>query len=111
MNFFMTFCCTTLSLLLWSGISYAGNNIEFLDKEVIQELNHGIYEVVTPKLEDEKITYAKKLPFEKLDYVERNEKYHSIGTAFFINKKKLMTAEHVFDLIYFSLHKDFLSVI
>ncbi|MCI5130181.1 MAG: hypothetical protein D3904_01370 [Candidatus Electrothrix sp. EH2] len=70
-------------------------------------LNHGIYEVVTPKLEDAQIRYARKLPFEKLDYVERTEKYYSIGTAFFINKKELMTAEHVFDFCYFSLHKDF----
>ena len=92
MKFFMTFCCTTLSLLLLCGDAAAGNNIEFLDKELIQELNHGIYEIVTPKLEDDKITYARKLPFEKLGYVERNEKYYSIGTAFFINKKELMTA-------------------
>ncbi|MCW5208698.1 trypsin-like peptidase domain-containing protein [Desulfobulbus sp. US1] len=107
MNFFMTFCCTTLSLLLLCGEASAVNNIEFLDKNLIQDLNHGIYEVVTPKLEDKKITYARKLPFEKLDYVERNEKYHSIGTAFFINEKELMTAEHVFGLRYFSLHRDF----
>ncbi|CAK8719114.1 Serine protease [Candidatus Electrothrix laxa] len=107
MHFFVMFCCSMFSLLLWCGNTCAGNNIEFLDKELIQNLNHGIYEVVTPKLEDEKITYAKKLPFEKLDYVERTEKYHSIGTAFFINKKELMTAEHVFNLIYFSLNKDF----
>ncbi|WP_339133534.1 MAG: serine protease [Candidatus Electrothrix sp. GW3-4] len=107
MRFFVMFCCTVFSLSLWCGNVFAGNNIEFLDKELIHELNHGIYEVVTPKLEDDKITYARKLPFEKLDYVERKEKYHSIGTAFFINKKQLMTAEHVFDFIYFSLHKDF----
>ncbi|MCI5138567.1 MAG: serine protease, partial [Candidatus Electrothrix sp. AR1] len=106
MNFFVMFYCT-ISFLLWCGNTFAGNNIEFLDKELIQDLNHGIYEVVTPKLEDDKITYARKLPFEKLDYVERTEKYHSIGTAFFINKKKLMTAEHVFNLSYFSLRKDF----
>ncbi|MCI5143253.1 MAG: hypothetical protein D3909_16315, partial [Candidatus Electrothrix sp. ATG1] len=86
MKSFATFCCAILSLLLLYGAASAGNNIEFLDKELIQQLNHGIYEVVTPKLEDDKVTYAKKLPFEKLDYVERNEKYHSIGTAFFINK-------------------------
>jgi hypothetical protein len=106
MNFFATFCCTTLSLLLLCGDASA-NNIEFLDKELIQDLNHGIYEIVTPKLEDDKISYARELPFEKLDYVERNEKYHSIGTAFFINEKELMTAEHVFGLRYFSLNRDF----
>ncbi|CAK8719109.1 Serine protease [Candidatus Electrothrix laxa] len=107
MKFFTTFCCATLSLLLLCGNLLAINNIEFLDKKLIQHLNHGIYEVVTPKLEDEKITYARKLPFEKLGYVERNEKYRSIGTAFFINEKELMTAEHVFGLRYFSLNKDF----
>ncbi|MCI5122367.1 MAG: hypothetical protein D3908_14495, partial [Candidatus Electrothrix sp. AUS4] len=82
MKFFGMLYWTVFSLLLWYGNTFAGNNIEFLDKELIQELNHGIYEVVTPKLEDKKITYARKLPFEKLDYVEREEKYHSIGTAF-----------------------------
>ncbi|MCI5124258.1 MAG: serine protease, partial [Candidatus Electrothrix sp. AR5] len=107
MNFFMTFCCTTLSLLLLCGNASAVNNIQFLDKGLIRELNHGIYEVVTPKLEDDKVTYARKLPFEKLGYVQRNEKYHSIGTAFFINEKELMTAEHVLGLRYFSLHRDF----
>ncbi|MDU9047613.1 MAG: serine protease [Candidatus Electrothrix sp. Rat3] len=103
----MTFCCTTLSVLLLCGEAFAVNNIEFLDKELIQDLDHGIYEIVTPKQEDEKISYARKLPFEKLDYVQRNEKYHSIGTAFFINEKELMTAEHVFGLRYFSLNTDF----
>ncbi|MCI5188573.1 MAG: serine protease [Candidatus Electrothrix sp. AS4_5] len=110
MKVFTMFCCTVFSflcLLLASENIFAGNNIEFLDKELILKLNHGIYEVVTPKLEDKKIHYAKKLPFEKLDYVERTEKYHSIGTAFFINQKQLMTAEHVFDFMYFSLRKDF----
>lgn len=106
MKFFATFWSLSLSLLLCAGAS-AGNNIEFLDKGLIQKLNDGVYEVVTPKLEDDNITYARKLPFEKLAYVQRNEKYHSIGTAFFISEKKLMTAEHVLDLRYFSLHKDF----
>ncbi|MCI5159543.1 MAG: serine protease, partial [Candidatus Electrothrix sp. AUS1_2] len=107
MKFFVMLCWAVFFPLLWHENTLAGNNIEFLDKELIQELNHGIYEVVTPKLEDKKITYARKLPFEKLDYVERVEKYHSIGTAFFINTQQLMTAEHVFNIMYFSLHKDY----
>ncbi|WP_446008798.1 S1 family peptidase [Candidatus Electrothrix sp.] len=107
MKLYVMFCWFVFSIVLWCGTSLGGNNIEFLDKALIQKLNHGIYEVVTPKLEDEKITYARKLPFEKLDYVEREEKYHSIGTAFFINEKELMTAEHVFDLKSFSLKKEY----
>nr|MDU9044385.1 serine protease [Candidatus Electrothrix aestuarii] len=107
MKFFATFCCAIFCFFLLCEAAFAGNNIEFLDKELIQKLNDGIYEVVTPKLEDDKISYARELPFEKLDYAERNEKYLSIGTAFFINEKELMTAEHVLSPRYFSLHKDF----
>ncbi|MCI5148791.1 MAG: serine protease, partial [Candidatus Electrothrix sp. MAN1_4] len=107
MKLHVMFCWISFSILLWGGTSLGGNNIEFLDKALIQQLNHGIYEVVTPKLEDEKITYARKLPFEKLDYVEKEEKYHSIGTAFFINTKELITAAHVFNILYFSLQKDY----
>ncbi|WPD24494.1 MAG: serine protease [Candidatus Electrothrix scaldis] len=107
MKFFATFCCATFSLLLFCEATFAGNNIEFLDKELIQKLNDGIYEVVTPKLEDDKISYARKLPFDKLPFGQRNEKYYSIGTAFFISEKELMTAEHVLGPRYFSLHKDF----
>lgn len=93
--------------LIFASLSFAENNIEFLDKELIHELNFGIYEVVTPKKENDQITYARKLPFDKLDFIERNEKYYSIGTAFFINNKDLMTAAHVFGLEYFSLLQDF----
>lgn len=83
------------------------NSVKFLGKELIRQLNHGIYEVVTPKLENGKIEYDRPLPFDKLDFRERNEKYHSIGTAFFINEKELITAAHVFSLTHFSLQKDY----
>lgn len=101
---------TLLALLLTLSIARelrAENSIKFLDKELIKQLNHGIYEVVTPKLENSKIEYDRKLPFEKLDFKERNEKYNSIGTAFFINEKELMTAGHVFSPMYFSLQKNY----
>ncbi len=93
--------------LIISSLCFAENNIEFLAKDLITDLNFGIYEVVTPKKENEQITYTRPLPFDKLDYIERNEKYYSIGTAFFINDKELMTAAHVFGLEYFSLLQDF----
>ncbi|WP_417911393.1 S1 family peptidase [Candidatus Electronema sp. TJ] len=83
-----------------------GNSVKFLSKELIRQLSHSIYEVVTPKLESGKIEYDRPLPFDKLDFRERNEKYHSIGTAFFISGKELMTAAHVFDLPSFSLLKE-----
>ncbi len=95
-------CLTVLACFLGAG-EVTANNIAFLDKTLIKELNSGIYEVVTPKLESDRITYARKLPFDQLDYAERNEKFYSIGTAFFINDRELMTAAHVLPLMYFSL--------
>ncbi len=99
-----------LALLLGSAtaVSAKNNNIEFLNKKLLKELNRSIYEVVTPKLESSKIQYDRPLPYDKLSFKERNEKYNSIGTAFFINDKELMTAEHVFGLTSFSLQQNFL---
>jgi len=90
-----------------AAAAQAENSVKFLSKELIRQLNHGICEVVTPKLESGKIEYDRPLPFDKLDFRERNEKYHSIGTAFFISGKELVTAAHVFSLTHFSLQKDY----
>ncbi len=94
-------------LLLFPSIARADNNMEFLDKKIIESLRFSVVEVVVPKVESKKIKYAKELPFDKLSFKERNEQYFSIGTAFFINDKELMTAAHVLNLEYFSLLKDF----
>jgi hypothetical protein len=97
-----------LSVLLFCPfIAEADNNIKFLDKKIIQSLRLSVVEVVVPKVESKKIKYARELPFHKLSFKERNEQYFSIGTAFFINGKELMTAAHVLNLEYFSLLKDF----
>jgi len=94
-------------LLLSPFIAEADNNIKFLDKHVIKSLRFSVFEIVVPKIESKKIKYERELPFHKLSFKERNEKYFSIGTAFFINDKELMTAAHVLKLEYFSLLKDF----
>ena len=97
-----------LSILLLSPfVARADNNIKFLDKNVISSLRLSVVEIVVPKIESQKITYARELPFHKLSFKERTEKYLSIGTAFFINSRELMTAAHVLNLEYFSLLKDF----
>ncbi|MDH5711174.1 MAG: serine protease [Gammaproteobacteria bacterium] len=96
-----------LAVVFFSTQARADNNIQFLDKAVINRLTTSVYEVVIPKLEGENVRYAKELPFETLSYRQRNEKYHSIGTAFFINDKELLSAAHVFALEYFSLLDNF----
>ena len=94
-------------LLCYPFTAQADNYIQFLDKKVIKSLKFSVYEIVVPKIESTKIQYARELPFHKLSFKEREEKYFSIGTAFFINDKELMTAAHVLNLEYFSLLKDF----
>jgi serine protease Do len=93
-----------IMIMVCMSFCVKANNIEFLDKKIIKNLTASVYEIVVPKIESTKIKYARKLPFEKLSYKERNEKFHSIGTAFFINKKELMSAAHVFKLEEFSLY-------
>jgi hypothetical protein len=88
-------------------IAEADNNIKFLDKNIIKSLRFSVVEIVVPKIESKKIQYAKELPFHTLSFKERNEQYFSIGTAFFINDKELMTAAHVLNLEYFSLLQNF----
>jgi len=104
----MAFGFFLVSVLLFCPfIAEADNNIKFLDKNVIRNLRFSVVEIVVPKIENEKIQYAKELPFHTLSFKERNEQYFSIGTGFFINDKELMTAAHVLNLEYFSLLKDF----
>jgi len=108
-NDFFTIFLSAVSVLLPAIVS-ADNNIEFLSKKVISNLRSSVYEVVAPKIESDKIKYARELPFDKLSFQERNEKYFSIGTAFFINDKQLMSAAHVFGLEDFSLYYKDISI-
>jgi hypothetical protein len=78
-----------------------------LRKKVIKKIYPGIVEVIVPKLEDEDIVYQRPLPFDQLDFKERNDKYHAIGTAFFISQKRLISAAHVFGADQYSVNKDF----
>ncbi len=78
-----------------------------LKKKVIKSIYPAIVEVVIPKQEDKDIVYQRPLPFDQLDFKERNDKYHAIGTAFFINDTKLISAAHVFPVEEFSTHGEY----
>lgn len=104
---YITDLLIVVSVVLFPVLAQSQNNIEFLDKEVIQKLTTGVYEVVVPKIESIKIKYSRELPFDGLGFRERNEKHHSVGTAFFINETELMSAAHVFELQEFSLLHNF----
>lgn len=67
-----------------------------LSPQIVNKLGRAVFEVVTPKIEDVGITYEKPLPWDKLPFKERNDKYQSIGTAFTISKGRFVSAAHVF---------------
>lgn len=56
------------------------------------------FEVVVPKPEKDPLSYEKELAWSQVPFNIRNDKYHSIGTAFAVGPKELLTAFHVLDL-------------
>ena len=96
---FLLICCSLISCEPQETIH--------LRKKVIKKIYPGVVEVIIPKLEDEDIVYQRPLPFDQQDFKDRNDKYHAIGTAFFISDKRLISAAHVFPADEYSVHKNY----
>lgn len=94
--------------LILSGCFKSKENAHLMDKDILNQLKYGIVEIVVPKLVDEELVeYESDLPFDSLPFKERNDEYFSIGTAFFVTEKKLLSAAHVFQLHTTSRFKNF----
>ncbi|MDU0354462.1 serine protease [Paraglaciecola aquimarina] len=91
--------CYAITLLIFSLHTLAQE--EFSSSQ-IKQLKNGIFEVVTLKLEDNTV-YKEPFPFELLPFQTRNDKYHSLGTAFLIKDNVFASAAHVFDIGSYSL--------
>lgn len=67
--------------------------------EVTPELQHAIrdntFEVVMKKPDPDPVVYEKPLPLDLLPYIERTDKYRSVGTAFALGHNTYVTAAHV----------------
>ncbi len=96
-----------LGPLLFSLTSCQQEDGFFLRKKVIKKIYPGIVEVVIPKQEDKGIVYQRPLPFDQLDFKQRNDKFYAIGTAFFISPTRLISAAHVIPADDYSTYKDF----
>lgn len=59
------------------------------------EVRLATFEVVVKKPDKDTATYEKPLPLELIPFVERNDAYWSIGTAFAIGPNTFVTAAHV----------------
>ena len=60
-----------------------------------QAIRAATFEVVLKKPERDPLTYEKPLPLDLLPFVERNDAYRSIGTAFALGHNTYVTAAHV----------------
>jgi serine protease Do len=65
-----------------------------------------VFEVVFRKSETDSLTYEKPLPLELIPFKQRNDKFHSFGTAFAIGPNRFATAAHVFILGFGSQYGD-----
>jgi len=74
-----------------------------LSPNTLNLVQNAVFEVVLEKPVEDSTVYEKKLNWDTVPYVIRNDKYYSIGTAFAISKTELVTAFHVINLGYESM--------
>lgn len=66
-----------------------------LDPALLPAIQAATFEVVAAKPAEGGTVYEKPLPMDLIPFQERNDKYHSIGTAFAVEKGRYITAAHV----------------
>ncbi|MFP4549738.1 MAG: trypsin-like peptidase domain-containing protein [Spirochaetales bacterium] len=69
-----------------------------IDRDLLDQIERSVYEVVTKKPIDDPLTYAEELPLHLLPFDQRNDEYQSIGTAFAVERDVFVTAAHVLGL-------------
>jgi serine protease Do len=84
-------CCLVASLLF-----PVMNARAVVTAEMQQAIRAATFEVVIKKPEPDPLTYEKPLPLDLLPFVERNDAYRSVGTAFALGHNTYVTAAHVF---------------
>ena len=55
------------------------------------------FEVVMKKPEKDPLSYEKPLPLDLIPFIERNDAYRSVGTAFALGNNRYVTAAHVIE--------------
>ena len=97
-SFFILFACLSLSF---------GQSI--IEPEILNKLQASVYEVVVNKPSEGTIEYEKELPFSKLPFAIRTDKYEPIGTAFLTEDviKKIVNFSKTNTLVKRKLNKNF----
>lgn len=78
-------------LLLCCELTRAAN----VTPELQRQVRGATFEVVQKKPDKDPLSYEKPLPLELLPFIERNDAYRSIGTAFALGNNTYVTAAHV----------------
>lgn len=78
-----------------------------LESDVLNKVQASVFEVVTNKTEEGGIEYESELPFSRLPFSVRNDKYNPIGTAFLTDDGNFYSAAHVFNLYEDSIYNDY----
>jgi V8-like Glu-specific endopeptidase len=92
-------------MILTVTFSFSAFAQEELSSTQIKKYKNGIFEVVTLKLEDTTV-YKEEFPHKLIPFHLRNDKYHSLGTAFLIKQNTFVSAAHVFNIGYKSQLSD-----
>lgn len=87
----LKFAVIGAGLLCVACLTYAATPTPELQKKV----RAATFEVVLPKINEERVTYERKLPLELIPFVERTDKYWPVGSAFTIAPGQYISAGHV----------------
>ncbi|MFN8012115.1 MAG: serine protease [Holophagaceae bacterium] len=71
---------------------------EELSPDLRKRIRSACFEIVVPKPEQDSLRYEKPLPWDLVPFAERNDKFYSVGTAFAVSEREMVTAFHVFSL-------------
>ena len=85
----------TFSVLIMLCLTFFCFSQTILEPEILNKVQASVFEVVTNKAQEGGIEYEKELPFSRLPFSVRNDKYNPIGTAFLTKDGNFYSAAHV----------------
>ncbi len=84
-----------LLLILGAALLCSRAGATPLDPDQQKAIRGATFEVVYPKPVKDSLSYEKPLPLELVPFIERTDKYYSVGTAFAIGGNRYVSAAHV----------------
>ncbi|MDR2922584.1 MAG: serine protease [Treponema sp.] len=102
-NAFLSLGLLVLTCLSCTSLKQPSGAAGLLPPATLNLVQNAVFEVVIEKPAEDATVYEKKLNWDLVPFVIRNDKYYSIGTAFAVSQTELVTAFHVINLGYESM--------